>query len=944
MEECGKGVFKAVNPLTEAAFASFAPGAEPTSAPTQAAAPLVHEFEIDGIPCFWAPGHGEMTVGLVFGVGEADEQPHERGLTSLIAELAIRRLGGGSNVNWSVNATHAVLQASGASIDMQPFLRSLVRALGSLSIDHLDEVSESLVAQSLKCDDPAMNEALSAIYGFRGPGVSTLPAFGLLDANPQSVAGWVRSFFIRENVAAFFYGPRPEGQSFANFASGQRPERLLIKPLANRPPTMHRSMCGGPSLFTPIESGRKSTMVVEVARNRLARRLAELTDGDCAVTATLSELDAKTSWLALRTTVDHAHHQRVFEVMRSELYRLAAEGPGGVEVDEYVEHMDELHSGRHSETALAEVQLQAQSFVRGAAYEGYPEFRTTLESVSSTGLGLPLLRAMPAAMWVVPDGSPAQDPNMELQSTWCRRFPSKRTADPFPDQLEYVDGHLQLTYRGRDEAVVISREQVVGVTGLPDGTLELHTNAGLVLPLDPEAPGAGEPIVSFLAKLPTELLIRVPYKLELVVIPMKTSVAPAVPAAQPVQESEVASTPVAVAVEPVEAPEQVEAVETPLSPAEQLAAPAAAPESDVGVPDAEPESVEQADEIAEARRKRKFLAKKGEKSASGDGEGTPAVPGELGVPDDTVTYCYPSAIQFAEALVAGAWPLAERLFAQSAESPDNQAHLLRVAAHTGGDPSRFDQWVDGSPSPGVPQMIRGANRLRRAWNEHLQSGPKKSSKQQKRLLEEFEAAEVDLVLSSIELDESPVPYIPLLEVTRILARPRQVAEQRYVAHVERGALLAGHLQWQRFVSKAYTGSHRDMWEHVDYVCRGAEAGSPSLAIAPMAFIEQWLDECAMGTDAANASWMMKQEGLEPILQDAARRSYGSQSFDLLSTGSAKALEIFFTFHWSVGDFVSAAALTKRMGKRYSGDPMGFFSKDSWSTIRATAESLAQQAA
>ena len=135
-----------------------------------------------------------------------------------------------------------------------------------------------------------------------------------------------------------------------------------------------------------------------------------------------------------------------------------------------------------------------------------------------------------------------------------------------------------------------------------------------------------------------------------------------------------------------------------------------------------------------------------------------------------------------------------------------------------------------------------------------------------------------------------------------------------------------------------------MWEHVDYVQRGSADGSPEFALGPMAFIEQWLDECESGAQASNGSWFLRQEGLSPILEEAADKSIWSESFDLLSPASARALEIFFTFYWSIGDFAASAALAPFMGKRFSGDPMKYFSQDSWPTIRAAAQRYSEQVA
>ena len=919
----------AVNPLAISASPSLDPAPKPVRSSPIEPSP-VHQFEVDGVQCFWTPGHGEMTAGLVVGVGEGDERFHERGLTSLIADLALRGVAAESGTQWFVDIHHTTMKMTGPSVYVQPFLRSLVRSLNNLQTHDITSVAASLVEQSLRSTEPASREALSILYGFDGPGRSTLPSMGILEPDLTAIATWLQKYFVKENVAAFFYGPRPEGASFANLASGQRPARPLIDEGVDRTPTLHRSLCEGPSLFTPIASDRTSAFVVEVAARRVVERLDQLFGGSCSVRTSLTDLDANTAWLALSTKAEPEHHQQVFETMRSELYRLAAEGPGRPEVDRYMEITGELYASLDSHCAIGEACGQAKAFLDGTDYESHADFRASLATSTSTALGLPLLRALPSAVWVLPKGSPAADSNMNRQSTLWRNFPGRTDSDPTPDGLECLDDKLLFHFANVERPIAVSAKDVVGAVSMPDGSLKLHTREGLIVPMDLEEPATTEAIVSFLAKLPPERLVRADQPMD---FEIHEPVTP-----DPVVAEEVEL--VTVADDAVSSPEPPE-VEADDAPIELISDDAEVVDI---VEQAAPEDPEPPSEDADHESKRTFLSKKRRKAESSRSPVRTKASGQAAVPNDSITYCYPSAIQFAEAIVQGAWPMVERLYEAASDSPDDQAHLVHVASSTGGDPTRLDSWIEGSALPGVGMMIRGALRQREAWKAHCETGTNKSRKERDRLASEFASAEEDLLLATVELPESPVPWVPLLEVTRILGLPRSVADERYVAHVERGALLAGHLEFQRFISKRWGGSHQDMWEHVDFVCRAAVDGSAEFAVAPMAFIEQWLDEVESGNPAMNGSWFLRQEGFDAILDDAARRSVESESFDLLSTAAARALEVFFTFYWSVGDYAMAAELAPFMGRRFSGDPMCYFSKDSWPTIRATAEAFSQNAA
>ncbi len=49
----------------------------------------VQKTEVDGVPTVWAPSEGELTAGLVFRVGRADETWARSGITHLVEHLAL---------------------------------------------------------------------------------------------------------------------------------------------------------------------------------------------------------------------------------------------------------------------------------------------------------------------------------------------------------------------------------------------------------------------------------------------------------------------------------------------------------------------------------------------------------------------------------------------------------------------------------------------------------------------------------------------------------------------------------------------------------------------------------------------------------------------------------------------------------------------------------------
>ena len=842
-----------------------------------------------------------MKAGLVFGVGAVDERFQERGLSRLVHHLSTLQIHRSTVPSGEVDATHTTFQFSGPRGDVQQCFRTLLRTLNNLPHHALDEHAQALVKESLRREERATFEALSIMYGFGGPGIMALPATGLLRPRAEALEEWRRRYFVKENAAAFFVGPRPEDFSFSDLPSGERPAKAEARRILDPTPSSYRSNCSGPTLFAPIAAGRVASLVLDIASQRLTQRLQEEMGIDGNVTIGFTELDAATDWLAVAVESKPEDHQQVFDAMRTELNRLAAEGPAISEVKTAVGQMDRAYSGQMGDTSLAEVSRQGRAFAQGQPYVSYPEFRADLAKLTPTAVSLPLLQALPTALWVFPQDSPVQA-ELPTVSPWSRQVAGGETADSLPSELHIAPDKLLLHYDDFDGAVSVAHSDIVGALVYIDGKVALHTRAGLVVQLAPSAFGAEDAVRQFLSKLPPELVVSTREKL--------------------VFEDVVAE---------VEVEEVQEVVESPTE--EPLAEPSEIEDSpvDAGL-EVEEEPVQPSQKADGRSRTKRERRKKSSRSGSEESVGE----GGLKVPDESVTYCYPLATQFAEVIVAGAWPMAERLF-ESAASDEEKAHLVSVASATGGKPERFDSWVDGSANPGVALTIRGATGVRRAWDARLAAPGDSSRSAAVAFWSGLESADADLLRATVALPDSSVPWVSLLESARGLERPRHEVEQRYINHVERGAFLAGHLEFQQFVTKKWFGSHSEMWEHAEFVCQSAPDGSPELAIAPMAFIEQWLDECQSGAShAENSSWMLNQSGRQSFLEHAVDSSLMSDSFDLLTVGAAKALETFFAYYWSLADFGSAAALVPAMGRRYSGNPMGYFTKDPWSLVRAAA--------
>ena len=95
-----------------------------------AVAGLVGHTTTQGIPTLYAPRQGEITAGLFFRVGRADETLATAGITHLVEHLALHRLGlTDLHYNGATANTYTLFHVTGSEEDVVTHLNSVCAAL-----------------------------------------------------------------------------------------------------------------------------------------------------------------------------------------------------------------------------------------------------------------------------------------------------------------------------------------------------------------------------------------------------------------------------------------------------------------------------------------------------------------------------------------------------------------------------------------------------------------------------------------------------------------------------------------------------------------------------------------------------------------------------------------------------------------------------------------------
>ncbi|MEV5530337.1 M16 family metallopeptidase [Streptomyces prunicolor] len=155
-----------------------------------------------GIPTLYAPRQGgQVTAGLFFRVGRADETLATAGLTHLVEHLALHRLQlADLHYNGATANTYTLFHATGDEDEVVAHLNSVCAALRDLPLARLDTEREILRTEAASGKNGANSQLPLWRYGAQGYGLSSYNELGTWSVTPDQVGDWARTRFTRENA------------------------------------------------------------------------------------------------------------------------------------------------------------------------------------------------------------------------------------------------------------------------------------------------------------------------------------------------------------------------------------------------------------------------------------------------------------------------------------------------------------------------------------------------------------------------------------------------------------------------------------------------------------------------------------------------------------------------------------------------------------------------
>ncbi|MFE5141617.1 insulinase family protein [Streptomyces fagopyri] len=178
-----------------------------------ALAPLISHTTTQGIPTLCAPRPGEITAGLLFRVGRADETLVTSGITHLVEHLALHELGRSDlHYNGATSNTYTHFHVTGTQPEVVTYLNAVCAALRDLPLERLETEKEILRTEAAGRGNGPGTQLPLWRYGAQGYGLSSHSRLGTWNLTPDQVRDWARTRFTRDNAVLWITGDgAPDG-------------------------------------------------------------------------------------------------------------------------------------------------------------------------------------------------------------------------------------------------------------------------------------------------------------------------------------------------------------------------------------------------------------------------------------------------------------------------------------------------------------------------------------------------------------------------------------------------------------------------------------------------------------------------------------------------------------------------------------------------------------
>ncbi|MFJ9868556.1 M16 family metallopeptidase [Streptomyces sp. NPDC101165] len=162
---------------------------------------LIGHATVQGVPVLHAPRPGDISAGLLFRVGRADETLSTSGVTHLVEHLALHRLGVSDvHYNGATANTYTHFHVTGDEDEVVTYLNDLCASLRDLPLDRLETEKEILRTEAAGRANGPNSQMPLWRYGAQGYGLSSYDELGTWSLTADQVQQWAETRFTRDNA------------------------------------------------------------------------------------------------------------------------------------------------------------------------------------------------------------------------------------------------------------------------------------------------------------------------------------------------------------------------------------------------------------------------------------------------------------------------------------------------------------------------------------------------------------------------------------------------------------------------------------------------------------------------------------------------------------------------------------------------------------------------
>lgn len=420
---------------------------DPATAGAGTAADL-QVVEVDGVPAFWVPAAGRLSVALLFGVGVRDESLVNRGVDHLVEHLSVFGLDHRTlDFNAHVSPSATAFTTTGDLASVQTFLDHVGAALAAPDGERLHLERRVLRTEARSRSWSRNGLHLDHRFGPNGIGLLDAEELGLRWLAEADLRSWIGTWFTGANAALAVVGPDPRALHL-RLPPGPRPLRAPGPPELVDRPSWTATPGNVVALSTTAPRSPRWTVATTVLAEVAEHRLRQVEGRSYAVVDLAIPVDAERSYHYLGADCLDEEADQVREALSAELTRLRTRGPTDTEVRGAVTSL--LRQLTDDRMAMGGAYAAADAALLGRDVPTPGQLAADLEAVTPDHVATALDEAHARLLWSVPFNAPVEDRRYSLVPRWS----SHRV-----DGTEYRPGS------GRDQSRAADR-LVVGPNGV----------------------------------------------------------------------------------------------------------------------------------------------------------------------------------------------------------------------------------------------------------------------------------------------------------------------------------------------------------------------------------------------------------------------------------------------------------------------------------------------